>query len=484
MTTRYQALTDDLAGRIRAGVLQAGDKLPSVRQLCALHQASPATVTHALHRLEDAGLIEARPRQGFFVRRQVRAFAPPSQCAVPGLPQAIELEGHRKLVHEFTRSQCHDWLGLSNISPDYFPTEALNRLLKQQLRQDPDLLGRHSHQCVPALREQIARRSVLLGCDWRPEEIVVTHGGHEAADLCLRLLTRPGDVVAIQAPSGLLQLELLAGLGLRVLEIPAHPCDGLSVEALAFALRHNRVAACVVTANFPSPTGSLMSDEAKARLVALTAEHGVPLLEIDTLGDLYHGDRRPKPCKAFDRDGRVLYCADLGVLAGPGVGIGYVVAGRERLRVEAGLLAHGAAVPLLMQRTLAAFMASGQFEPHLRRLRGRLADNLSAYRCEVYRHFPEGTRVACAPGGYLLWVELPGGIDATELRRRALVSGYTFAPGALFSLGDSFRNCLRINCGYGLNGEIAEAIRVIGGLAGAMRAEPSPRERAGEAVPA
>ncbi|MBL8508497.1 aminotransferase-like domain-containing protein [Chitinimonas sp. JJ19] len=471
MTTRYQTLADDLANRIHAGVLQPGSRVPSVRQLCTLHTVSPATVTHALHLLEDAGLIEARPRLGFFVRQHSRRFAPPSQCAEPALPTAIQLEGHRKLVIEFTDEVAHPWLGMSAIADELFPLAQVKKLLVQQLQRDPQILNRASYGGEPSLREQLARRSLILGCNFQPDEIIVTHGDTEATDLCLRLLTRPGDLVAIQTPGPLRVLEMLEGLGLHALEIPAHPCDGLSVDALAHALQHNKPAACIINANFPSPTGSRMPESEKARLVELAQRHAMPLIEVDTFGDLNHGEQRPRPIKAYDRHDNVLYCGELSTLVSPGLGIGYIAAGRHRLTLAASQVVHGEPVPALIQHTMAALLSGGQFEPHMRRLRSRLASQMQAYRKMVIEHFPGGTRMACGDGGFMLWLELPDNLDAAELQRRVLATGHTFAPGALFSLGSSFANCLRLNAGYPLSCQIEEGIRIIGRLAHAMQAE-------------
>ncbi len=464
-TNRYQALADALSARIRKGILQPGDRLPSVRQLCELHTASPATVTHALHLLEDAGLIEARPRLGFFVRSALRQFAQPEQCAEPGLPQPIALAGHRKLVIEFAHECGQTPLGMSALDDGLAPTQALRKLLVQALQRDEQILLRASYEGDAPLREQIARRSLLLGCDFHPDEIVLTHGDTEALDLCLRVLTRPGDVVAIATPGPLRTLEMLEGHGLQVLEIPAHPCNGLSLDALDFALRHNRVAACIVNVNFPSPTGSLLSDADKARLAELAQRLGVPLIEVDTFGELAHNGQRPKPVKAWDRHDNILYCSDFSAVISPGFNVGYIAAGRQRLTLAASRTVHGEPIPALIQHALSGMLASGQFERSLRRLRSQLAANMQAYRRAVYAHFPPGTRVACGEGGFLLWLELPRELDATELQRRARCQGQSFAPGALFSLGSSFNNCLRLNAGFALTAQIEEGLRLIGRLA-------------------
>ena len=75
---RYERLADHLRERIQAGFYQVHERLPSVRALAQAHGVSLSTVQHAYHQLEDAQLIEARPKSGYFVSpRRERLPAPP-----------------------------------------------------------------------------------------------------------------------------------------------------------------------------------------------------------------------------------------------------------------------------------------------------------------------------------------------------------------------------------------------------------------------
>lgn len=78
-TTRYGELASQLHAEICAGEFRPGDKLPSIRALCSRFKGSSATVTHALYLLEDAGLIAARPRSGFYVRERQAIVGQSSQ---------------------------------------------------------------------------------------------------------------------------------------------------------------------------------------------------------------------------------------------------------------------------------------------------------------------------------------------------------------------------------------------------------------------
>jgi DNA-binding transcriptional regulator YhcF (GntR family) len=66
----YQKVADEIGALITAGTLRAGERVPSVRRLSRQQGVSVSTVLQAYQRLEDIGLIEARPQSGYYVRRR------------------------------------------------------------------------------------------------------------------------------------------------------------------------------------------------------------------------------------------------------------------------------------------------------------------------------------------------------------------------------------------------------------------------------
>lgn len=73
----YRTVTQEIGAMIRDGSLAAGDQLPSVRALSQSRKVSPATVLKAYEALEANGLVEARPRSGYYVREIQTAPMPP-----------------------------------------------------------------------------------------------------------------------------------------------------------------------------------------------------------------------------------------------------------------------------------------------------------------------------------------------------------------------------------------------------------------------
>lgn len=467
----YEAIADDLTGLIEAGTFRPGDRLPSVRQLSRQKQVSVSTVLQAYMLLEDRSLIEARPQSGYYVRTPPPEICPEPEISSPKPdPTRVSLRELGMMVLRDTENRNLVQLGAALPNPDLLPTQKLNRIIAALARERGD----ETNQMVlpPGLEElrvQIAQRAALAGVSLTPGEIVTTAGCIEAVDLCLRAVCRAGDIVAIESPIYFGLLQSIEGLGLKALEIPTHPRDGISLEALRFAVEHNPVKAVLTVPNFNNPLGSCMPEENKRELVSYLARREIPLIEDDISGEIYFGASRPRPAKLFDRSGLVLWCSSFSKDIGPGFRVGWVAPGRFRAVVEWLKVATSTASPTLPQMALAEFIAGGGYDHHLRRARREYAFNVSMMSQAVVRCFPEGTRVTRPAGGFVLWVQLAENVDSLELYARALQAGVTLAPGYLFSASGEYRNFIRLNASV-WNREVERAIGRLGEMVADWRA--------------
>ena len=321
---------------------------------------------------------------------------------------------------------------------------------------------------IKRLRTQIAKRSLDSGCALSPEDIVITSGCVEAVMLALQATCRPGDTVAIGSPVYYTFLNSIQWIGLKVLEIPSTPREGMNLEVLSYAIKHNPVHACIIISNFNNPLGSLMPDEKKQELVALLAKHNIPLIEDDVYGDLAFGPVRPTAVKAYDKKGLVLLCSSFSKTLAPGYRVGWIVPGRfhEKVGRLKALLNIATASPT--QLAIAEFLTNGGYDHHLRTIRRIYARQVAQVRDAVGRHFPRGTRVTRPEGGFVLWVEMPEEVDAFRLYEEALRKGISIAPGTIFTTtGDKFSNCIRLNAAF-WSERIEQALETLGGMAEAM----------------
>ena len=307
---RYEALAQEIAESIAHGQLRPGERVPSVREASRSRGVSPSTVFEAYYLLEARGLIEARPRSGYFVSHTVNWQQEPESSRPVTKERAVEVSELVFQVLGHARNRALVPMGSAFPSPLLFPLAKLALATGKALRRlDPWRTVEDLSPGSAALRRQIGLRYLGMGCGVDTEELVITNGAMEALNLCLESVTQPGDLVAVESPTFYAALQALERHSLRAVEIATHPRTGIDVAALAAVMERHPVKACWLMPNFQNPLGSLMPDDAKQALVELLARREVPLIEDDVYGELYFGARKPRPAKAWDRAGWVMHCS-------------------------------------------------------------------------------------------------------------------------------------------------------------------------------
>ena len=461
--TLYAAVAADLARMIRDGTLKDGAALPSVRALCRTRRISPATVLRAYEALEAEGLVESKPRSGFYARAR-RAPDPPRTSTPRRSATRLQVADLVFATLEASRHRETVPLGSAFPSPTLFPWQRLARELGSGARHmDPWSTVESLPPGSLQLRRQISRRYLRLGMTVSVEEIVITAGALEALNLALQTLTRPGDTVAIESPTFYGCLQSVQRLGLNAVEIPTDPVHGLVLEALKRVLGERTVHACWFMTTLQHPTGATMPEARKRELVRLLAARNIPLIEDDAYAELQFGAPAP-PAKSFDRQGLVLHAGSFAKCLAPGYRVGWIAAGQFAERVARAKMESSIATSLPVQQGLARMLTHGGYEAHLVALRRTLATQQAALLAALERHFPSGYRVSRPPGGYFLWVECAATVNALEVHRAALESGITLAPGPIFSARREFAHFLRLNSGHPWSPALERAVARIGQL--------------------
>ena len=258
----YEHLAAELGQAIDRGALRAGDRLPSVRRFAQERSVSVATVLEAYMRLENAGLIEVRPKSGHFVRRRSALTAEPRRPRSCSTPSRVTVsDAYMKILAAMRDPELLP-LGCATVDQAFLPIQALNRLVIQVTREMTTVGARYEGAPgLVTLRRQIARRAVEAGVALGENDLCTTIGATEALSLALRAVAKPGDVVAVESPAYFGVLQTIEGLGLRALEVPANPRTGLDVVVLEELLKSQPIRALVVTPTVSNPLGSVMSDE-------------------------------------------------------------------------------------------------------------------------------------------------------------------------------------------------------------------------------
>jgi DNA-binding transcriptional MocR family regulator len=468
----YERVAQIVERQIDSGSLRVRERVPSLRAMSRHAGVSVGTVVQAYLHLERRGLIETRPRSGYFVAQPREIALPPPSAPLNASrrPLGVAREVIDTVVESFGRT---DLVALNSAlaASAARVNGRLNGITRRILRELPALPNVLSPaQGYEPLRREIAKRMALAGLRVTHADVVITNGAMEALALSLGVLCKPGDVVLIESPTYFAIPQLLQHMRLKVVEVPNRANTGIDVPALEGVLARTSIAAALLQSSFNNPTGAATPEAAKERIVALLAKHRVPLIEDDIYGDLHFGTERPRPFGGFDAAdsaGGVVTCGSLSKSVAIGYRIGWAISRTHTTALARAKFCGSVANVTLQQHVAARYYAAGQHDRHLRRICADLAANCRRFAAAIADSFPPGTRVSNPAGGVVLWVELPAGVDGVRLFHAALEHGIGIAPGIIFSAKADYRNFIRLSAGVQWTPTIEKALRMLGRLAAA-----------------
>jgi DNA-binding transcriptional MocR family regulator len=468
-TPLYQSLADELRNAIGDGRLPAGARLPSLRESAGSRGLSINTVLAAYRQLEARGQVEARPQSGYFVRSRLASPPPPCLPLPPAQAKPAEAAVLDRITAVVSAQSNPETIDLSLACPkssDFYPGKALGRLIAEHARRRPELLSDYSLPPGPLLlRREICRHANDLGMTLAAPQIILTNGCMEALQLALRGVTRPGDTIAVESPTYFNLISLADHLGLRCIELPTRPDQGMSLDALELLLSENRIQAIVTMPSVHNPLGTSMPVAAKQRLARLAQTYRVPIIEDALYAELQYATPLQPTVKSFDSDGWVILCTSYTKTLAPGFRVGWMEAGRFQRRIAALKFSASLSQPAFLGEVLGAFLETGGYVKHLRRLRRVYAAQVNRLRGLIDDGFPAGTVATEPTGGFLVWVELPEGCDANRLCDDALLRGITITPGSLFSPSGRHDRHLRLSGCHHFSDRQIHALLTLGELA-------------------
>jgi 2-aminoadipate transaminase len=479
----YRQIVDQIADLIHHGVLAAGTRLPTIRELASEAGLTRLTVQSAYQELQAQGLIESFVGRGTFVSESLQPRPRSLPHLLPQMP--ISWTDRGLLADVLSHSGDPNIISFIAAAPDpaTFPTREFAAALREAV-EDPAALGYGPAQGDVALREQFSRLMLDRGVVAPPDHILVTNGAQHGIDLAFRTLASIGDVILVEEPTYPGAIEVAARHGLRVFGIPLDG-GGLDLARLddACALYHPRVLYVVPTCQ--NPTGLCYDDGHRQRLIEIARARDLIVIEDDAYGSLSFERTMPLALKSADAEGRVVYVTSVSKMFMPGLRLGAIAAAPVHLTALIRAKQHSDlnSSPLL-QRALALYLRRGHLGTHLHQVRARYRERCEATLRALERHLPS-CQWTHPQGGLSVWVTLPPGMSEAEVVRGALDRGVGVTRGQFFYAGPQTRGRLRLSYGCLSPEQIERGIAIVGQvIASVARRRDALAERAArEALP-
>ncbi|AFY66956.1 PLP-dependent aminotransferase family protein [Geitlerinema sp. PCC 7407] len=463
----YLQIRDRFRRLITAGMLQPGDRLPSIRALASSVQVNKLTVVEAYNVLEADGLIHARQGAGYFVSDRAIAkppkestFSPRQEVIIPDRWGCSFFDLYTTSLHVKDQPEIIDFT--SGFSQP-LGLEDLQRLARRAMGQLPESLFCYDYaQGQQTLRQQIARLLMQEGLAVSPDHLIVTNGSQQGLALAIQAYVRPGDWVIVESPTYHGTLALLETLGARVIGIPMAP-DGMNLTLLAQYLESHRPKLIYTVSTLHNPTGITTSQAHRQALLDLAEHYDCWILE-DNAYEGLNFEPVPPPIKALDTRDRVIYLGTFSKTLTPGLRVGYVVAtGPDHQNLLERKLLQDLHVSTVSQAIVSEYLASGHYRHHLSRLRHHNQRSQQAMLQALEQHFPLEASWTVPQGGMFLWVELPDRLPLREICNQAIAHQVLVSCGDAFFPGQRGYPAMRLNFSQPPEA-IERGIRVLGTL--------------------
>jgi GntR family transcriptional regulator/MocR family aminotransferase len=377
----HQQLESGIRDRIRQGLLRADVVLPSTRALASDLGLSRGVVVEAYQQLVAEGYLVSRTG-GYTQVASAAARPAESLSTTPqAAPPRIDFKYSRPDVSQFPRAA---WL----------------RSIRKVLNETPHLSfayldGRGADELRIALADYLNR---VRGTCATPENMLICNGFAQGSRLLLQVLAATGfRRLAVENPSDNELRDVAIAAGLDVVGVPVLE-SGVDVDALA----QSGADVVLVTAAHQFPTGAVTSAETRAALVAWAAERDALIVEDDYDAE-YRYDREPIGAMQGLAPERVVYAGTASKTLAPGLRLGWLILPSHLVGpMAAAKVSDDRGSPVLDQLTFADFVARGEFDRHLRRMRPRYRQLRDTLVSRLAERVPELRPVGVSAGLHVM----------------------------------------------------------------------------------
>jgi GntR family transcriptional regulator/MocR family aminotransferase len=298
----------------------------------------------------------------------------------------------------------------------------------------------------PALRAALARmlrdaRALCADAD----DVLVTRGSQMALDLIARVLSRPGDVIAVESLGYRPAWQALGAYGAKLAGVDVD-AQGLRVDRLEALSERMPLRAVYVTPHHQYPTAVPLSAGRRLALLDLARRKRFAIIEDDHAHEFHYDGRPLSPLASADDAGVVIYVGTLSKVLSPGLRTGYVVAPRAlltRLIERRRYVDRQGDLPT--ELALAELLEDGEVARHARRMRRLYQRRRDAMLAAIGQHLAGAVFARTPPGGMALWARVAREVDLEAWVESAARHGLSLKPARAYALDDRSRPFVRLS---------------------------------------
>ncbi len=448
-TPLYQQIYEWIKAEIQRKNYKPHAKIPSKRKLSEHLCVSINTIDTAYSQLIDEGYIAAIPKKGYFV------------CDIDDYHYINIIQHENSQIKEGLSNLDIDF-SPSNIDQNAFPYKIWRNSFKSCFNEsDQSILKRTIAQGDVNLRRELVNflhSSRGVNCD---ERQIIIGAGTENSLRTLSLVLSKNTCIALENPVYKKAYQTFDHMGHRILPIPIDD-KGIEIEPLKTLSN----VAVYVTPSHQFPLGISMPIGRRVELLNFANKAEGRFIIEDDYDSEFRYTRKPLPSlQSIDQNGKVIYIGTFSTSIAPSIRISYMILPVSLLNSYYKLFREfGSEVSILEQRLVAKFIADGNYERHLNKMR-KLYKEKRGHLIKELSIFKDNIRIIGESAGNHLLIKLRTGKSQIDLCNAAVEKGVKVYPISDYFIGamlEKYKNTFLLGYGALSKIELSEGVRLLG----------------------
>ncbi len=447
-TPLYSQIVSYFSEKIEKGDWVSGQYIPSQRKLAQQFDVNRSTVWEAMQELSALGLTEGNYGKGTMIVNDTwDVLISNSSLNWHTYINKGNFKANIDHVQKINNLEYDPGvirLGTGEMSPELVPYTAISELMSAVPPEKLQLNYPHP-QGLPELRETLCAYLSEKGIETDPSCIMITSGALQALQLISICIVPPNSFAFVESPSYIKSLNVFQSAGTSLEGIPMDS-GGIMPWIISKKLEFGRTLLYTIP-TFQNPTGNVMSAERRDEVLRYCRSNRIPIIEDDVLGDLWLDQHPPKPIKANDKKGSVIYVGSASKSIAPGLRVGWIVAPESVINRLADIkMQTDYGTSVIAQQALNEFMKSPKYEENLDILRKQLRKRRDFTLKILDEHYSDLASWEKPAGSYYVWLKLKGKVSTKRIFEKALENKLLINPGEMYDFKDN--NCIRISYAY------------------------------------
>ncbi len=431
----YKQIVEYIKSKVINGDWVLNSKLPSQRKLAELFNVNRSTIVMAMDELCSYGILKASSGGGTRVASNTWSLLMSNKT--PDWGEYIDsgiFKANKPMIQTINKLEYNDEyirLGTGELSPKLLPNDMMKEIFST-LSEKLTSLNYLEPLGLFDLRKIICDRLKLRGINVSPSCVLITSGSLQALHLLSVCILKKGSIVYTENLSYIQSLKVFQSAGMNLCGIPM---DKQGIEYFKIPIKNNSIESSLLYTipTFQNPTGNVMSEERRKNLYDYCKKNMLPIIEDDVYGELWFDEVPPKPIKAMDKNGMIIYLGSISKSLAPGFRIGWLVGPEsvvQRLGDVKMQMDYGASS--ISQYVILELLSSGRYDEYLNKTRIQLKKRRDLMIDILKNDFKDIAEWNIPKGGFYIWVTFNNKINTEKLFQKAVENKVLINPGSIY----------------------------------------------------